>query len=205
VTRRACAFGPLTVHYDEQVLAPRPWTVLQSERASGHLEGAPAGIVVELHCGAGHIGQATAAISGRQVVQIDDAAASCAWALHNAACNGVAATVVRADIASIPLRAGHSALVLADPPYVPSGETSRFPEDPAHAIDGGGDGLDGFRTCLPVAAQLLRHDGMLVLQVWGPEQADAVAALAASGDTGLEPVEVVVASPTRAILELVRR
>jgi methylase of polypeptide subunit release factors len=205
VTGRACAFGPLTVEYDEHVLAPRPWTLLQSERAARYLEDSPAGVVVELHCGAGHIGQATAAMSGRHVVQIDDAAASCAWAVHNAACNHVAATVVQADIASSPLRAGHSALVLADPPYVPSGETARFPEDPAHAIDGGGDGLDGFRACLPAAAQLLRRGGMLVLQVWGPEQADAVAALASAGACGLEPVEVVVASPTRALLELVRR
>ena len=46
---------------------------------------------------------------------------------------------------------------------------------------------------------------MLVLQVWGPEQADAVAALASRGETGLEPVDVAVSSATRAVLDLVRR
>jgi hypothetical protein len=46
---------------------------------------------------------------------------------------------------------------------------------------------------------------MLVLQVWGPEQADAVAALTSSGEIGLQPVDVAVVSPTRAVVDLVRR
>jgi methylase of polypeptide subunit release factors len=205
VTRRECTFGPLTVGYDDQVLAPRPWTLLQSERAAHHLSTAPDGVIVELHCGAGHIGQAAAALSRRRVVQIDDSAAACSWSSHNAARNRVRAAIVRADIASIPLRAGQGALVLADPPYVPSDETSRFPEDPEHAIDGGGDGLDGFRACLPVAARLLQPGGMLVLQVWGPDQADEVTAIASRSEIGLEPVDVAVVSPTRAVVDLVRR
>jgi methylase of polypeptide subunit release factors len=195
----------LVVDYDDQVLAPRPWTLLQSERAADHLRTAPDGPIVELHCGAGHIGLAAALLSGRHLVQIDDAPASCAWSSHNAGRNQVRAAVVRADLASIPLRQGCGTLVLADPPYVPTAETSRFPEDPEHAIDGGDDGLDGFRTCLPAAAHLLRPGGILVLQVWGPKQADAVAALASRGETGLEPVDTMVVSSTRAVLDLVRR
>jgi methylase of polypeptide subunit release factors len=205
VTCRSCAFGPLVIDYDDQVLAPRPWTLLQSERAAGHLRTGPDGPIVELHCGAGHIGLAAAVLSGRHLVQVDDAAAACAWSSHNADRNQVRTAVVRADLASIPFRHGCSALVLADPPYVPTTETTRFPEDPEHAIDGGADGLDGFRACLPVAAQLLQAGGMLVLQVWGPEQADAVAALVTLGDTGLEPVDTTVVSSTRAVLDLVRR
>ena len=205
MTRHTCEFGPLTVEYDDQVLAPRAWTLLQSERAADHLRTAPDGPIVELHCGAGHIGQAAAALSGRDLIQLDDAAASCGWAFRNAARNQVRAAIVRADITANPLRRGCSALVLADPPYVPSGETSRFPEDPEHAIDGGGDGLDGFRTCLPVAADLLQPGGLLVLQVWGPAQADAVAALAACDVAHLSPLDVTVVSETRAVVDLVRR
>ena len=205
MTRHTCEFGPLTVEYDDQVLAPRPWTLLQSERAAHHLRTAAEGPIVELHCGAGHIGQAAAALSGRDLIQLDDAAASCSWAFRNAARNQVRAAIVRADIAANPLRRGCSALVLADPPYVPSRETSRFPEDPEHAIDGGGDGLDGFRTCLPVAADLLQPGGLVVLQVWGPAQADAVAALAARDVAHLAPLDVTVVSETRAVLDLVRR
>jgi methylase of polypeptide subunit release factors len=195
----------VVVDYDDRVLAPRPWTLLQSERASDHLRTAPEGPIIELHCGAGHIGLAAAVLSGRDLFQIDDAAASCAWSSHTAGRNQVHADVVRADLAAIPLRTGCGALVLADPPYVTTAETSRFPEDPQHAIDGGDDGLDGFRTCLPAAAHLLQPGGMLVLQVWGPEQADAVAALASREETGLEPLDTMVVSSTRAVLDLVRR
>ena len=35
--RHTCEFGPLTVEYDDQVLAPRPWTLLQSARAADEL------------------------------------------------------------------------------------------------------------------------------------------------------------------------
>jgi methylase of polypeptide subunit release factors len=205
VTDLWCKFGPLTVEYDERVLVPRPWTLLQSERAADQLEHAPEGPVVELHCGAGHIGQATAVMSGRRLIQIDDAVASCTWAVRNARRNRVDAAVIRADLTNDPLRAGCCALVLADPPYVPSEETAQFPEDPEHAIDGGRDGLDGFRACLPVAARLLRAGGILVLQVRGPRQADEVAALASAAASNLEPIGVRVVSPTRAVLELGRR
>lgn len=204
MTARCGAFGLLTVEYDEQVLAPRPWTLLQSERAAAHLEHAPDGAILELHCGAGHIGQAAAAMTGRPVVQVDDSVAACTWAVRNAARNHVEAAVVRADVAAAPFRLRRCALVLADPPYIPSGETHRFPDDPEHAIDGGGDGLDGFRACLPVASRLLATGGVLVLQVRGAEQGEAVAALASRGET-MEPIGVTVVSPTRAVLELVRR
>jgi len=196
VNIRRCGFGPLTVEHDEHVLEPRPWTYLQATRAAGCLEGAPAGMVVELHCGAGHIGQATAALTGRPLVQVDDAATACCWAAHNARRNGIASGVVRADIGTMPFRAGCAALVLADPPYVPTAETHRFPEDPLHAIDGGDDGLEGFRTCLPAAARLLRTRGFLVLQVRGEEQAAAVAALSSFVELGLEWVDVAVSFAT---------
>ena len=62
-----------------------------------------------------------------------------------------------------------------------------------------------FRTCLPVAADLLRPGGLVVLQVRGPAQADAVAALAARDVAHLAPLDVTVVSETRAVLDLVRR
>src|SRR5688572_7240491 len=57
------AFGPVTVTYDAGVLRPRPWTLAQAQWAAALLEGAPAGHVLELGCGAGHIGLAIAAWS----------------------------------------------------------------------------------------------------------------------------------------------
>ena len=113
------------------------------------------GPILELHCGAGHIGQATAAWSGRTIVQIDDDLAACEWARRNAAANGVDADVRHTAIESLPADAAY-ALVLADPPYVPTDDVHRFDDDPRHAIDGGPDGLDGLRACLPVAAGAVR-------------------------------------------------
>jgi methylase of polypeptide subunit release factors len=201
---RSCTFGPLQVEYDDSVLAPRPWTLLQSAHAARVLSSASPGPIVEVHCGAGHIGQATAAWTGRPLVQLDDSAACCAWSLRNARANAVASTVVHGDVSAAPLRAGTCALVLADPPYVPSGETAQYAEDPLHAIDGGSDGLDGVRSCLPVASHLLRRGGALVLQVRGRAQAALVSGLVDDRHPTLRVVDVVEASPTRAVVELVR-
>jgi release factor glutamine methyltransferase len=204
VNTQSCSFGPLQVEYDDSVLAPRPWTLLQSAHAARVLSSAPPGPIVEVHCGAGHIGQATAAWTGRPLVQLDDAAACCAWSAHNARANSISATVVRGDVSAAPLRNGSCALVLADPPYVPSAETKLYSEDPLHAIDGGTDGLDGFRTCLPFASRLLRAGGALVLQVRGRTQAARVLGLVDDEHPELSVVDVIEASPTRAVVELVR-
>lgn len=204
MSTQSCTFGPLRVEFDDEVLAPRPWTLLQSALAARLLAAAPPGPIVEVHCGAGHIGQATAVWSGRPLVQLDDAAASCAWSAHNAHANAVASTVVRGDVTAAPLRDGTCALLLADPPYVPSAETGRYSEDPLHAIDGGDDGLDGIRSCLPFASRLLRRGGALVLQVRGRSQAARVVGLVDDDQSELRVVDIVEASPTRAVVELVR-
>jgi len=199
-----CDFGPLRVGYDDSVLAPRPWTVVQSRHAAALLDGQPDGPLLELHCGAGHIGQAAAVWSGRPVVQVDDSAAACDWARRNAAANAVRADVRCTRLEDLDEPDASFALVLADPPYVPTAETPRFVEDPVHAIDGGDDGLDGIRTCLPVATRLTRPGGMVVLQVRGPGQADALAR--SIDDAGLElgVVGMLAVSTDRAVVLLSR-
>jgi methylase of polypeptide subunit release factors len=203
VTVLSCNFGPLDVEFDETVLMPRPWTLLQSARAAQRLTCLPAGPVLELHCGAGHIGQATAAWSGRHLVQLDDDPACCEWATRNARRNRLETSIVCADVHAAPIATGCCALVLADPPYVPARETIRYPDDPTHAIDGGEDGLDGVRACLPTAERVLRRGGHLVLQVRGPRQAAMVEALARA-TRALRVADVAVVSAQRAVMELVR-
>jgi methylase of polypeptide subunit release factors len=204
MTVLTCNFGPLDVEFDEGVLTPRPWTLVQSARAAQRLTRLPDGPVLELHCGAGHIGQATAAWSGRQLVQLDDDPACCEWAARNARRNRLPASIVCSDVDAEPLAPGRCALVLADPPYVPASETARYPEDPRHAIDGGVDGLDGVRACLPTAERVLRRGGVLVLQVRGPRQATLVEALTRVAHPALRVVDVVVVSAQRAVVELLR-
>jgi methylase of polypeptide subunit release factors len=197
-------FGPITVSCDDRVLAPRAWTLVQSRRAAQRLRLLPPGPILELHCGAGHIGQATSTWSGRDLVQLDDQPVCCAWAAHNAIRNGLRPAVVCARIGRVPLRDEQFVLVLADPPYVPSDETARFPEDPRHAIDGGADGLDGVRACLPVAARAVKSGGVVVLQVRGLEQVSRAASLAAGSDPRLRLDDVMVLAPDRAVAEFVR-
>lgn len=204
MTVLTCNFGPLDVEFGEGVLTPRPWTLVQSARAAQRLAHVPDGPVLELHCGAGHIGQATAAWSGRHLVQLDDNPTCCEWAARNAHRNRVPASIVCGDVDAAPVASARCALVLADPPYVPARETALYPDDPHHAIDGGEDGLDGVRACLPTAERVLRPGGVLVLQVRGPRQATLVGALARADHTALEVVDVVVVSAQRAVVELRR-
>ena len=77
-------------------------------------------------------------------------------------------------------------IILADPPYLPSADIARWPDDPASAIDGGVDGLDLVRVCLQVAGEHLAPEGALLLQVAGETQAVGVIAhLARTADLGL--------------------
>ena len=190
MTVLTCSFGPLDFEFDEGVLSPCPWTLVQSARAAQRLALVPDGPVLEVHCGAGHIGQATAAWSGRHLVQIDDDSRCCEWAVRNAHRNGLPVSIVCADVDAAPVASGRFALVLADPPYVPAHETAQYPEDPRHAIDGGEDGLDGLRG-VPTAERVLRPGGILVLQVRGPRQATLVVALTRSDHPALQVLDVV--------------
>jgi release factor glutamine methyltransferase len=81
-------------------------------------------------------------------------------------------------------------LVVANPPYIASGEIATLPLevrdfDPLPALDGGADGLAAYRSILADAGRLLARDAFLVVEV-GAGQADAVSALAkAAGLTAI--------------------
>jgi methylase of polypeptide subunit release factors len=171
-------FGGLTIAYDADVLEPRPWTLAQSAWAVDLLTGLPEGPVLELCSGVGHIGLVVTARTGRRLVQVDDHPGACALARKNAADAGIAADV---RCASIEEGVGRErfVLVVADPPYVPSGDTDRFAQDPGHAIDGGADGLALARRCVEVARDVLLDGCPLLMQTGGPDQAAALAEEAA--------------------------
>jgi len=172
------AFGRLTIAYDDRVLEPRPWTVLQSDWAAELLAEAPDGPVLELCTGAGHIGLLAVADTERHLVAVDASSSACAWARSNAGAHGMADRVEvregRLEEAVRPLE--RFALVIADPPWVPRAEVGRFPDDPPTAIDGGPAGLDVARACLAVGAQVLAPGASLLLQLGYGDQADALGA-----------------------------
>jgi methylase of polypeptide subunit release factors len=193
------------IEYDERVLEPRPWTLGQAEWAARLLADAPPGPVLELCTGAGQIGLAAASLSGRDAVLVDASEVACDFARANAAAAGLTA---RIDVRRAPMLealAPHErfALVLADPPYIPSTGTASFPDDPLTAIDGGEDGLALARMCLAVAARHLEEGGAVLLQLRDEDQARTL-----GGEepvrSWFEPVEVRTFDGRGTVLRLAR-
>ena len=185
-------FGGLTIAFDHQVLQPRPWTVIQSAWAAELLRSAPPGDVLELCAGVGHIGLLAVSGTERRLVLVDSNKVACEFARTNA-------EAARRPAGSVEIRHGRIdqvldhrerfALIIADPPWVPSGETARHPEDPLTAIDGGSEGMDVVRTCLGLAGAHLLPGGAAVLQVGSAEQVRAVSEhLDRHPDVGLQVV-----------------
>lgn len=198
-------FGSLDIAHDATVLAPRPWTVAQSRWAAEIDGDLPDGSLLELCSGAGQIGLLAAVLGGRALVQVDRNPTACAFARRNAAASGVAARVeVRnGDMGDAIGQDERFAVVLADPPYVPSAETPSFPDDPLVAIDGGADGLALISLCLAVGAAHLLPGGAIILQVRGEPQATATAGLLdRAGAPALAVVEVRTFGSDRALVLL---
>jgi HemK-like putative methylase len=170
-------FGSLTIGYDDRVLEPRPWVLLQSQWAQDLLAEAGPGPVLELCTGAGHIGLMALVGNDRRLVAVDANPDACRWARDNAAANGLGERVeVRQGRLEEAVGADERfVLVVADPPWVPRAEVGRFPEDPVLAIDGGDDGLDVARACLAAAAAALEPGGSLLLQLGTDAQVEALA------------------------------
>ncbi|WP_238146899.1 methyltransferase [Ornithinimicrobium murale] len=185
-------FGGLRIAYDHRVLTPRPWTAQQSRWAAQLMAGAPPGGVLELCCGAGHIGLLATALTPeparRHLVAVDINPAAMAFTVSNAQNAGLSpwVEVRHGDLTAVLGTEESFALIIADPPWVPEAETTRFPQDPLQAIDGGVDGLEVARRCLEVAQRHLAPDGALLLQLGTREQ---VAQLDPAS-YGLTPLEV---------------
>lgn len=183
-------FGGLTIAWDERVLRPRGWTLEQSLWAEALLDSLPAGPVLELCSGAGHIGLRAVVGSTRRLVCVDANPVATSYTEQNARAAGLADRVeVRTGWIEDVLRPGEVfPLVVADPPWVPRPETSRFPEDPVLAIDGGDDGLAVVRTCVRAIEAHLSPGGVALLQLGTTAQAAQVERML--GDGPVRAVEV---------------
>lgn len=169
--------GRLDIFFDDRVLRPRPWTAAQSAWAAQILQDAPAGPVLELCSGAGHIGLLAVADSERLLVAVDADPVACEFGRMNAAAAGMSERVeIRNATLTEALRADERfPVIVADPPWVPSARTSAYPTDPLSAIDGGEDGLALARQCLEVARAHLDRDGVMLLQLGDLQQAGDLA------------------------------
>jgi release factor glutamine methyltransferase len=173
-------FWSLPLKVTPDVLIPRPDTELLVEEALSRLAG-PAR-VLDVGTGSGALAVALAhEWPACMVTAIDISAPALAVAAENAGSNGVVERIrfVPQNLQGLP--AGPFDLIVANPPYIPSGELAALmPEvrdfEPRLALDGGSDGLDAYRALALQADQVLTPGGWLLVEV-GIGQAPAVQAL----------------------------
>jgi release factor glutamine methyltransferase len=146
----------------------------------------PGAVVVDLCCGAGAIGAALAAAVDRaevHAVDIDPAAVRCAR-------RNVPGRVYQGDLYQ-PLPAslaGRVGFVVANLPYVPTGEIGFLPpearaHEPLVALDGGPDGLDVLRRVTAGAPGWLAPGGYVLIETSERQAPLAASVFAASGLT----------------------
>lgn len=170
-------FGQLDISFDHRMLRPRDWTMAQATWAAHLLAEKPEGRMLELCSGAGQIGLSLALLVPHDLVLVDIDPNACAHALANAHSAGLRHRVeVRTGPLETALIPGETfSFILADPPWVCSAETSRFPLDPALAIDGGEDGMEVALLCLGVIDRHLAGDGEAILQLGSRSQCAGLA------------------------------
>jgi release factor glutamine methyltransferase len=82
-------------------------------------------------------------------------------------------------------------VVVANPPYIPSGELASLPAevafDPVGALDGGRDGLVGYRAIAAALPRIAAPGGVVALEV-GAGQAGRVATLLESHDLRIDKI-----------------
>ncbi|HVB26497.1 MAG TPA: peptide chain release factor N(5)-glutamine methyltransferase [Mycobacteriales bacterium] len=153
------------------VFVPRPETEVLVGWCLAIVTGCSEPLVVDLCAGSGAVALSIAVEHTRaRVHAVEREAAAFAWLDRNAA--AIAPTVVRhhAEAAvALPELDGLVDLVVANPPYIPVSERAHVEvevreHDPAAALWGGVDGLDGIRTVERSARRLLRPGGWLAVE-----------------------------------------
>ena len=180
------------------VLIPRPETETLAGLAVAELSrrNLPGPLVVDLGTGSGAVGLAVAAeCDAAWVVLTDASAEALAVAQANLAGLGRAAVRVSACQGSwyeaLPESlVGKVDVVVSNPPYVRDDETLS-PDvadwEPALALRGGADGLDGARQILAGARRWLRPEGSVLVEL-SPDQMNAAAAMAQAGGLVVEAI-----------------
>lgn len=181
-----CEFWGRDFMVSPAVLVPRPETELVIQVALD-LPLSPTARVLDVGTGSGCIAVSLAAERPKwRVSAIDRSSAALAVAGTNALRHGVEIEFHKADLTSSMNPPWD--LVVANLPYIPTGDLGELPvevsHDPVSALDGGPDGLDLIRRLVNDLPRLLRPCGGAVLEL-GDDQAHAVTALAAAAGLGV--------------------
>jgi release factor glutamine methyltransferase len=172
------------------VFVPRPETEQVAQFAIDALgasaEAEP--IAIDLGTGSGAIAIALATeVPHARVFAVELSLEAHWWAARNVAATGVGNLELRhGDLTgAFPELDGQAAVVISNPPYVPTDAIPRDPEvrlyDPAVALYGGVDGLDIVRAVSHTARRLLYSGGTLVIEHGELQGADIRALLSADG------------------------
>jgi len=178
------------------VFVPRPRSAALVERAAAALREAgtrtvsplSAPVLVDLCCGSGAVAVAVAArVPGAEVHAADVDPVAVGYARRNLAGFGEAWCGDLANALPPRLR-GRVDVLVASPPYVPSGEVALLPRDarnhePRVALDGGDDGLDLHGRIAADAAVWLAPGGLLLLETSARQGPAAARLIAAAGLT----------------------
>jgi release factor glutamine methyltransferase len=190
-------FWGLQFKLDAETLQPRPETetvveaalaaVARENRSSSALR------IGDLGTGTGALLLALLSeLSGATGVGTDISLAALACARDNAAALGLSARAAFVACDYGTALTGPLDLLVCNPPYVARAEIATLARevrdhDPPRALDGGPDGLDGYRAIAADARRLLAAEGCLVMEL-GFGQRAAVSALFATA--GLAPAGV---------------
>ncbi len=154
---------------DARVLVPRPETELLLEAALPALpEG---GAALDLCTGSGALALTLALERpGARVTATDLSAEALEVAAANAAALGAKVELLRGDLlGALPSPPPRFDVIVANPPYVPSGEWEGLPREvrrePRLALDGGPDGLRLLSRIAAEAPRFLRPGGLLVAEM----------------------------------------
>jgi len=181
----SAGFYGRTFAVDEHVLVPRPETehVVEAAIADARGRGKAAGRIADIGTGSGAIAISLAAELGDAwVLGSDVSRDAIRIARRNAAKNNVfqSCTFVHGDLAAPLVRFAPLDTIVANLPYIPTGEIPRSPDpvsyEPVVALDGGDDGLDLYRRLIAQVPVVAAPDATIFFEA-APGTIEPLAAL----------------------------
>ena len=186
------SFRYIEVAVGPGVFVPRPETELLVDAVLPVLRASPHPIAVDLCAGSGALALAIAdEVPSATVYAVERSPSALHWLRRN--CAGSKVQVISADVGDaslLPELTGRVDAVLANPPYVGTGEDvdPEVRHDPADALFAGPDGLAVLPAVVSTARRLLRSGGVSAVE-HGDQQGTAITALLSGDDRWRQVVD----------------